>query len=402
MATFKYVALAPDGTKVRAVGDAASANVLRNELMLRDLQVVRIREKKSINEIEITKQRVPRDAIMHFSRQMAAFVRSGIPITDALAVVAEGVDNKRFRAILSDVSESLHAGVPFSQALAMHEAIFPPYYIGILRSAEETGRLDSVLEQLSSYMERDLEARNKLRAALMYPSVIAVAAIGVVVLMATYVLPKLTDFFADWGAKMPLSTRILMGISDFFANYWYVTPLVFLGIVGLIMAGKYTDRGRHIRDTMLLKLPLIRDVVRFAAVERFSRILASMLSAGVPMPEAMAAATRSTNNSVFEAQLKTVGEAMLQGEGMAGPIAVSDAFPRAAMHMIRVGEETGTLDDQLSNIGAYYGSELEYKLKRLTTLFEPAVIVFMGIIVGFVAVAMVQSIYGVMSSPEFQ
>lgn len=402
MATFKYVALAPDGTKVRAVGDAASANVLRNELMLRDLQVVRIREKKSINEIEITKQRVPRDAIMHFSRQMAAFVRSGIPITDALAVVAEGVDNKRFRAILSDVSESLHAGVPFSQALAMHEAIFPPYYIGILRSAEETGRLDSVLEQLSSYMERDLEARNKLRAALMYPSVIAVAAIGVVVLMATYVLPKLTDFFADWGAKMPLSTRILMGISDFFANYWYVTPLVFLGIVGLIMAGKYTDRGRHIRDTMLLKLPLIRDVVRFAAVERFSRILASMLSAGVPMPEAMAAATRSTNNSVFEAQLKAVGEAMLQGEGMAGPIAVSDAFPRAAMHMIRVGEETGTLDDQLSNIGAYYGSELEYKLKRLTTLFEPAVIVFMGIIVGFVAVAMVQSIYGVMSSPEFQ
>lgn len=402
MATFKYIALAPDGTKVRAVGDAASANVLRNELMLRDLQVVKIREKKSINEIEITRQRVPKDAIMHFSRQMAAFVRSGIPITDALAVVAEGVENKRFRAILSDVSESLHAGVPFSQALAAHEAIFPPYYIGILRSAEETGRLDAVLEQLSSYMERDLEARNKLRAALMYPSVIAVAAVGVVVLMATYVLPKLTAFFADWGAKMPLSTRILMGISDFFANYWYVSPLVALAIVGLVMAGKYTERGRHIRDTLMMKLWLIRDVVRYAAVERFARILSSMLSAGVPMPEAMAAATRSTNNSVFEAQLKSVGEAMLQGEGMAAPIAASDAFPRAAMHMIRVGEETGTLDDQLENVASYYGTELEYKLKRLTTLFEPTVIVFMGIIVGFVAVAMVQSIYGVMSSSELQ
>lgn len=402
MATFKYIALAPDGTKVRAVGDAASANVLRNELMLRDLQVVKIREKKAINEIEITKQRVPRDAIMHFSRQMAAFVRSGIPITDALAVVAEGVDNKRFRAILSDVSESLHAGVPFSQALAMHEAIFPPYYIGILRSAEETGRLDSVLEQLSSYMERDLEARNKLRAALMYPSVIALAAIGVVVLMATYVLPKLTAFFADWGAKMPLSTRILMSISDFFANYWYVTPLVGLAVVGLFLASKYTDRGRRIRDTVLLKLPLIRDVVRYAAVERFARILASMLSAGVAMPEAMAAATRSTNNRVFEGQLHVVAEAMLEGEGMAGPIASSEAFPRAAIHMIRVGEETGTLDDQLENIGVYFGSELEYKLKKLTTLFEPAVIVFMGIVVGFVAVAMVQSIYGVMSSSELQ
>jgi len=143
-------------------------------------------------------------------------------------------------------------------------------------------------------------------------------------------------------------------------------------------------------------------VVPVRGVESFSRILASMRGAGVSMPEAMAAATRSVNNSVFEEQLKTVGESMLEGEGMAGPIASSDAFPRAAMHMIRVGEETGTLDDQLQNIAAYYGSELEYKLKRLTTLFEPAVIVFMGIVVGFVAVAMVQSIYGVMSSSELQ
>jgi len=173
-------------------------------------------------------------------------------------------------------------------------------------------------------------------------------------------------------------------------------------VVGLIMAGKYTERGRHIRDTIMLKLPLVRDVVRYAAVERFSRILASMLGAGVPMPEAMSAATRSTNNSVFEGQLRSVSEAMLEGEGMAAPIAASDAFPRAAMHMVRVGEETGTLDDQLANIADYYGSELEYKLKRLTTLFEPAVIVFMGVIVGFVAVAMVQSIYGVMSSTELQ
>jgi type IV pilus assembly protein PilC len=401
MATFRYVAVGPDGTKVKAAGEAESANVLKNQLALRDFQVVKIREKKGMN-IEITKERVPRQVIQHFSRQMAAFTRGGIPLTDALGVVAEGVDNKRFKAILLQVQESLHAGVTFSDALSVHASVFPPYYLGILSSAEHTGRLDEVLDQLADYMKRDGDASQKLKSAIMYPIVIAVAAVGVVILMATYVLPKLTDFFKEFQAKLPLSSRILLAISDFFKNHWWFTPALVLTIVGLILWTKSSKLGRELKDKLLLKLWLSREIVRYAAVERFCRIIGAMMQAGVPLPEAMQAAIQSTNNTVFEKHLTTVNEAMLEGQGMAEPIAATGIFPKPAVQMMRVGEETGTLDNQLEIAADYYGSELEYKLTKLMAMMEPAVIIFMGVIVGFVAVAMVQSIYGVLQGKAFK
>jgi len=401
MATLKYVAVAPDGTKVKAAGEAESANVLKNQLALRDFQVVKIREKKGMN-IEITKERVPRQVVMHFSRQMAAFTRGGIPLTDALGIVAEGVDNKRFKAILLQVQEALHAGVTFSDALSVHASVFPPYYLGILSSAEHTGRLDEVLDQLADYMERDGEASQKLKSAIMYPIVIALAAIGVVVLMATYVLPKLTKFFEEFDAKLPLSSRILMGLADFFKNNVWFTPTMIGLVVGIFLWTKMTRPGRELKDKLLLKLWLSREIVRYAAVERFCRIIGAMMQAGVPLPEAMQAAIASTNNTVFEKKLTTVNEAMLEGQGMAEPIAATGIFPKPAVQMIRVGEETGTLDNQLEIAANYYGTELEYRLKKLMALMEPAVIIFMGVIVGFVAVAMVQSIYGMMQGSEFK
>jgi type IV pilus assembly protein PilC len=401
MATFRYVAVGPDGTKVKAAGEADSANVLKNQLALRDFEVVKIREKKGMN-IEITKARVPRQVIQHFSRQMAAFTRGGIPLTDALGVVAEGVDNKRFAGILLQVQEALHAGVTFSDALAVHASVFPPYYLGILASAEHTGRLDEVLDQLADYMERDGEASAKLKAAIMYPMVILFAAIGVVVLMATYVLPKLTTFFKEFGAKLPLSSRILLGISDFFKNHVWFTPAVIALVVGIFLWTRMSARGKGIKDKLLLKMWLSREIVRYAAVERFCRIIGAMMQAGVPMPEAMQAAIASTNNAVFVQKLTEVNEAMLEGQGMADPIAASSVFPKPAVQMIRVGEETGTLDNQLEIAANYYGSELEYKLKKLLAMLEPAVIIFMGVVVGFVAVAMVQSIYGMLHGSKFK
>lgn len=394
MATFKYVAVGPDGSTIKAASESASLVALRNELTSRDYQVVKIKEKKAFTDIEITKARVPRQVVMHFSRQMAAFMRGGIPLTEALQVVREGVDNKRFRSILADTQEAVQSGVPFSEALAAHADAFPPYYLGILASAEQTGRLDNVLEQLASYMERDAEATHRLKSALMYPAVIAVAAVGVVVLLATYVLPKLTTFFEEFDAELPVTTKILLGISDFFRDFWYVTPIVIglLVIFGVWL--KKTQSGRRLKDNVLLRTPLVRDIVRYAAVERFCRIIGAMMRAGVSLPEAMGAAIASTNNAVFEKKLVVVNTAMLEGQGLAEPIAASGIFPNPAVQMIRVGEQTGTLDDQLEVAAGYYGSELEYKLKKLTALFEPAVIIFMGLIVGFVAVAMVQSIYG--------
>jgi len=395
MPTFRYVAATPEGVRIKETAEAPNEDVLRNQLLLRNLEVFQLKQRRRLNEIEITPERVPKQEIMHFSRQMAAFVRTGIPITDALEVIEEGAANKRFKQIVRTMREQIELGMPFSEALAEHASIFPPYYVGILRSSELTGQLDTALEQLSGYIERDLEARSKLKSALVYPMVVACMSVVTVVILAVYVMPKFTKFFDSLGADLPLATRMLLGVSEFTQRFWYVWPLLAVVVIGIVVWMRGTDRGQIVRDRMLLRMPLIRDIVLYATVERVCRIISAMVEAGVPLPDTMAAAIRGANNRVFEQALDGARDRMLEGEGLAAPVAATGLFPKAAVQMMRVGEDTGTLDTQLGNAADYYGRELEYKLKKLTSLFEPAVIIFMGVIVGFVAVALISAMYGI-------
>jgi type IV pilus assembly protein PilC len=374
---------------------------MENELLRRGLTATKIREQKGLN-LELTKEKVPKTDIMHFSRQLAAFVRSGIPINEALRVVAEGAGNKRFKAILGDIEEELQGGVPFSQAVSRHAQVFPSYYTSILRSAEMTGQLDVVLDQLSLYIERDLEARTKIKAAITYPAVILVMSVVTMFVMVLYVLPKFVSFFKDLHSKLPIATRALINFATFMHHWWWAIAIIFVVIVGTYVGTGKTEGGLYARHKFFLSLPLIGQIVEYSAIERFCRVIAAMMRAGVPLPDAMSSAIESSNNMVFERGLISAREAMIQGDGIAGPIAASGLFPVAAVSMIRVGEETGTLDQQVDGAAQFYGRELEYKLKKLTTLFEPAVILFMGFVVGFVAVALISAMYGVLQGQKTQ
>ena len=400
MPTYRYVAVGPEGNEIKEKLEAPSEDALRNQLLMQNLEVKQVRQKKSFNELELSPQRVPRQEIMHFSRQMAAFVRTGIPITEALEVVEEGSGNKRFRQIVATMREQINNGVPFADAIAEHAKIFPPYYIGILRSAELTGQLDIALEQLSGYIERDLEAKSKIKSAMVYPMVIFVTSILTVVILAVFVMPKFVVFFKNLQAKLPLPTRLLINISAMSQTLWYVWVTLLLGFVALLIWMHKATKGRLLRDRMFLRVPLVKDVVLFAVTERVCRIIGAMVKAGVPLPDTLNAAIQGANNQVFEQGLTTARDRMLEGEGLALPIQDTRLFPRAAGQMMRVGEETGTLDIQLENAAEYYGQELEYKLKRLTSLFEPAVILFMGLIVGFVAIALISAMYGVFNTSK--
>lgn len=398
MPTYRYVAVGPDGSEIKEQLEASSEDALRNQLLMRNLEVKQVKQKKGFTELELSPQRVPRQEIMHFSRQMAAFVRTGIPITEALEVVEEGSNNKRFRQILATMREQINAGVPFSEAIAEHARIFPPYYIGILRSAELTGQLDVSLEQLSSYIERDLDSKSKIKAAMLYPMVIFGMSILTTVILAVWVMPKFVVFFKNLQAKLPLPTRLLIDMSSGAQSLWYVWVTLFVAFVALLIWMHKSARGRLLRDRLFLRVPLVKEVVLFAVTERVCRIVGAMVKAGVPLPETLTAAIQGANNKVFETGLVTARDRMLEGEGLAEPIIDTHLFPRAAGQMMRVGEDTGSLDIQLENAAAYYGRELEYKLKKLTSLFEPAVIIFMGLIVGFVAVALISAMYGVFNS----
>lgn len=351
--------------------------------------------KKSILQFEITKKKVPRKDLMHFSRQLAVFIKAGIPILDALEAIHEEMGNKFFRIIVEDVMDQLKTGSTFADAMERHEDAFPSYYLGILRSAELTGKLDTVLIQLSDYIERDVEARRKVTSALAYPGVVLVLSIVVVAILVAFVLPKFQKFFEDLDAELPLPTRILLGISDFLTSNALVIGIAFLVlVVSMIVVGR-TEGGRAFRDRLLLKIPVLGDLLHHVVLERFCRILSAMMQAGVPLPNALRVTTEATSNAVYRRGLAQAREAMLRGEGLATPLIQTGLFPPSAKQMFRVGENTGTLDDQLETAAIYFERELDYKIKRFTTLFEPAVLLLVGLVVGFVAVAVVSAMYGI-------
>jgi type IV pilus assembly protein PilC len=392
---FKYTALDTSGAKVSGTVEAVTAVRARNELLSRTFDDIEMKEKKGFRGIEITKKKVKPVILMNFSRQLAAFLRAGIPILDALTTLTESSSNALLEAILIDIADALRSGAPLSEAMAAHASSFPNYYVGILRSAELTGNLDTVLDQLADYIERDLGARRAVKSALTYPIVICVMAVATIIVLTAFVLPKFEVFFKNFNAKLPLPTRMLLAGTGFLQAWYLVIGGVFVVSAVVLFLVLRSERGKLLRDRALLRTPVIGEIVRCATIERFFRILGSMLRAGVPVPEAMEAANEGCNNRVYERGLRAARDGMLRGEGLSGPLSTTGLFPKVAAQMLRVGEDTGTLDRQLVLAADFYQGELSHKVKRLTTLFEPLIILVMGGIVGFVAIALVSAMYGI-------
>jgi len=393
--SFRYSALDGSGHKVSGTERAATASAAHLMLIQRGLQPIDVKERKSILKFEVTKKTVSRKEVMHFSRQLSVFVEAGIPIMEALEVISEETTDKLLKRVLLEMVNELQAGDTFASAAAGHPEAFPRYYVAVLESAELTGTLDKVLLELATYLETDIEARSAVTSALIYPAIVAVMAVGTVVVLATFVLPKFKTFFSSLNAKLPLPTRMLLSISGFISSWWWAIAAVILTAVVSFVALRRSRQGRAWLDSVLLKLPVAGSLLQAAIVERVCRVLASLVTAGVDLPRAMAVTAEASNNAVYNKGINHIREQMMEGQGLAVPLAETGLFPGAARQMFRVGEETGTLDKQLATAAAFYHRELEIKVKHFTSLFEPAIIIFMGVIVGFVAIALVSAMYGI-------
>jgi len=393
--TYRYSAIDESGNKVSGTEKAPSLTAAHVMLFERGLQAIDVKRHQSIMKFEITKKTVSRKEIMHFSRQLSVFIEAGIPIMEALEVISEETTDKLLGRALVDMIGQLSSGDTFASAAASHPEAFPRYYVAVLESAELTGTLDKVLLELAKYLETDIEARSAVTSALVYPGVVAGMAVLTVVVLAAFVLPKFRTFFASLNAKLPLPTRMLLSISGFASKWWWaIGAVVVLAVVGIVAVRRST-RGRARLDAVLLKIPVAGGLVQAAIIERVCRVLASLVTAGVDLPRAMSVTAEASNNAVYTAGINHIREQMMEGSGLADPLAASGLFPAAAQQMFRVGEETGTLDKQLNTAAVFYHRELEIKIKHFTSLFEPAIIIFMGAIVGFVAVALVSAMYGI-------
>jgi len=397
MTRYAYSAIDVTGQTIDGVIKSDTLGEARSTLMAQNLYPVKIEEKKSGLNLEFGKPRVKKKELMQFTRQLAVFVKAGIPLTEALQIIADESPDIALQRTLMGMVEDLRNGGTLSGAAAKYPEAFPEYYVGILGSAELTGKLDETLENLAGYLERELETRSKVVSALSYPGVVMILAVFTVAVLAGYVLPQFKPLFEELDADLPFATRALLFVATLFSSLWYI-PFTIGGLFTAWMVWMFkTPAGRDFKDHLVLKLPIIRGIMEYSILERFCRILGAMVKAGVPLPDAMKTTTEATSNVVFRERLVEAQLEMMEGGGFAKPLARTELFPGAARQMFKVGEETGTLDEQLEVASLYFDRELESRIKKFTTMFEPLMIVFVGLIVGFVAIALVQAMYGVMN-----
>jgi type IV pilus assembly protein PilC len=400
MPKFAYAAIDPSGGSVEGVTKADTIGAARSALIEQNLYPTKLTEHKSKLQFELTKEKVKKKELMHFTRQLAVFVKAGIPITDALETIGDETDDVALRRTLSSMVEELRNGGRLSAAARKHPEAFPIYYMGILESAELTGRLDTTLDSLAGYLEREVETRAKVVGALSYPGIVMILALFTVAVLAGYVLPQFKPLFEELHADLPLPTRMLLFVADLFTTLWFIPFSAFCVFTATALWLFKTEKGRRVKDRLVLKIPVINGIVDYAILERFCRILGAMMGAGVPLPEGLKTTTESTTNTVYRTKLEEAQVVMLEGGGFYQPLSDTGLFPGAARQMFKVGEETGTLDEQLEVASTYFDRELESRIKKFTALFEPVMIVFVGLIVGFVAVALVSAMYGVLDQAK--
>ena len=363
-----------------------------------DEEIAREYEERKSNfwEIDIGRP-VPQSVLLQVTRQMGAFASSGIPIIEAINLLAVSTKNKRMKAVLVDMARAVNGGMTLPQAVRLNKKVFPSYYIAILDASERSGDLTTAFETLSTYLERDLASVRAVKSALYYPIILIVLAISTVVVLSAVVLPRFADLFASLNVQLPLATRILMGFSQFVSTWWAVLLALALVALGAFVYVFRTEAGRYTIDKAILKLPIFGNVIELIALERFSRVLGSLANAGVPLPDALHLSAGATGNKKYEYAVKSTRDGVLQGRGLVDPLEESKTFPAETVQILRVGEQTGQLVNQLDHAAAYYAKEVDYKLKNITSLIEPVILLVVGGGVGFVAVALVSAMYGIYS-----
>lgn len=398
---FAYRAYSPRGKLEERIASGDSAASVHRMLTDRGYRVVSVRPARSgwhwIYRQFPTFFHVSTGDLVLFSRQLATFLRVGVPITDAIQLLQGASNSGAFRAALEDIYQDLEAGEAFSTAIAHHPSVFNQLYVDMVKAAEYSGTLDRVLIQVALYLQRQDTAIKKLRSAMIYPAVVMLLAIAVCTVLVVFVLPNFVSIFHEFNATLPLPTRVLLAVGQF-AQEWRIQIVagVFVTITGLL-AFASSRPGRVLWDHVIVRLPVIGPIVTFSIIERFTRTLSTMLRAGIPISQTFEVAIASAGNTRYKKGLESVRERMLTGDGFSEPLADTNLFAPMMIRMIRVGEETGTLDSSLEQIADFLSEEMDYKVRNMISLMEPSLVIAVGGAVGFVAVSVILPMYGLLS-----
>ncbi|HXX29591.1 MAG TPA: type II secretion system inner membrane protein GspF [Myxococcaceae bacterium] len=404
MPVFEYRGLSASGKQVTGLLEADSSRALRSQLkkagvFLTDVlgqSEARTGRKAAIDrEVQLTRVfrgRVSTEDVAVITRQLSTLLHAGVTLVEGLSALIDQTEKDRLKRTLSDVKQRVNEGSSLADALAQHPRIFGTLYVNMVRAGEASGALDAVLARLADFTEGQARLKQKLVGTLIYPAIMTVIGGGILVMLMTVVVPKVTRIFETMRATLPWTTRGLIFVSNLLSGWWWLLLPLVLGGAAAAVAWTRSPRGRPVFDAWVLRLPVAGTLLRMLLVSRFSRTLATLLKAGVPMLTAMDITRNVVTNTVLAGVVETARDAIREGESIAGPLKRSGQFPPLVYHMVAVGERSGQLEDMLLNVADSYENQVNVRLGALTALLEPLIIVAMGAVIAFVAFSILMPI----------
>jgi general secretion pathway protein F len=321
------------------------------------------------------------------TRQFASLIKANIPLVEALAALVDQTDSQKLRSTWADVRQQVNEGISLREALARHPKVFAPFFINMVESGEASGTLPLVLQRLADFMESQVKLRQKISSAMTYPLIMALIGGGLMLGIFTFVIPKIAVIFTNMNKKLPWYTEAIMNFSFFLTSYWWALIIGVFALVFFVKQYYSTPQGKVKKDALMLKLPIFGDIVRAVAVTRFARTMATLLNGGVPLVTALGIVKSVVDNEVLARAVAEAKENITEGQSISEPLKRSGEFPSLLIHMISIGERTGELSPMLEMVAENYEDQVNSKVERMTSLLEPMMIVFMGLSVGIIVMA---------------
>jgi len=397
MASFIYKAFDNQGMAVNGAVEATDDLMVATNLRHLGYSVVSIQEqtktKKRLGEIIRKIKRIPAQDIILFSRQLSSMLKSGLSITSALSSISDQIKSEYLKEAIAGVFKDVEAGVTLSEALRKYPYVFDELFTSMIRVGETAGILDQVLDRLSELKTQELDIRTRIRSSLTYPVILVVVAIAVVSFLLIAIIPKFVAIFQTYEARLPISTQILLIISYVFKRAWFFVLIGLAGFTIWLRGYIKGEKGRYKFDYYSLKMPLVGEFFLKITISRFTRTLAALLKSGVPILEALSVTEKTIDNVVIAKVIQNIRFAISQGQSLSEPFRASGIFPQMVIQMISVGEESGRLDQLLTEVASNYERETEYAIKNITVALEPLLLLVMGIIVAFIALSVLVPIF---------
>ncbi len=401
MAFYNYKARDSEGKMVNGLVEAPSQQVAARLLRDKQLFVLSLHQttqRFSFSGVLTRFKRVGFGDVVNFTRQLATMVVAGLSLPDALAILRTQTTNPQFVSTLADIEHQIISGGNLADALSKYPNIFTTIYISLVRAGESSGTLDQVLNRLAETLESQQEFRSKVKGAMIYPVIIVIGMIGVVMVMMTVVVPKLTDLYKDFGISLPVSTQLLINTSQFFVRFWWLMIMVMFGAAAAFRKWRTTTMGRYVVDSLILKIPIFGDLQKKIILVDFTRTLAMLISSGIHILDGLRILQDSLGNVLFRNAVGEIAKKIEKGFPLGATFGQYDVFPPIVSQMMKVGEETGKLDETLLKLSRYFESESDNLVKGLTTAIEPIIMVVLGVGVGFIVISVITPIYNLTSS----